>query len=96
MNFIGITESAISLLIFPVISLFGITLGGILGTIGGIFGGGKSSSQAQANFAKQLEQQKAELTRQMNLQAQESKKTLMVVAGGGLVLIILMFIFMKK
>ena len=75
-------------------------LGGLIsGLVGSIFGGGSSSKQtasAQASYAKQLAAVKAEMTKQMNLQAQESKKTLTIVGIGAVGLIMIMFMFMKK
>ena len=73
-------------------TVIGSAVSGILG-----LGGVKSStSTSQADFAKMLADQKAEMTRQMNLQAQESKKTLTLVAVGGGALILVMFLTMKK
>lgn len=74
-------------------SLFSLIGGAVSGILG--LGGGTSQS-SQANFAQQLEAQKKEFDRQMNLQAQESKKTLTLVAVGGAVLVMIMFLFMKK
>jgi len=71
-------------------------IGGIANVVGGIFGSKKSTSSAQPSYAKQLADLKKEMASQLNLQAQESKKTLMYVGVGGVVLIIIMFFVMKK
>lgn len=73
------------------------TLIGIGSFVGGLFGGSKKKkAKAKAENAKRLAQQKAELTRQMGLQAQQSKKTMMMVAIGGGGLLLFMMFFMKK
>ena len=73
-------------------------LGGLIsGIVGGLFGGKKkttttSTSITQANFTKF----KREITDQMNIQAQESKKTMTMVLAGAGFLIVIMFFFIKK
>ncbi|MBA7497089.1 hypothetical protein ES702_07698 [subsurface metagenome] len=74
----------------------------VIGTIGkAIFGGGgekTTTSTAQINYKQMLEDQKADFTRQMDIQAQQGKKTVMMIAiaGGGLVLILVIFMMMRK
>lgn len=74
-------------------------LAGIGSFVGGLFGGGSKKKLAaqQADFAKKLEAQKAELNRQMALEAQQNKKTMTMVGigAGGLVLIMMLFMFKK-
>lgn len=73
-------------------------LGGLIsGLVGGLFGGKKkSTTTAQVNYQKQFNDMKKELTNQMNIQAQESKKTMTMVLAGAGFLIIIMFFFLKK
>jgi hypothetical protein len=75
----------------------GFIFGAIGNVLGGIFGAGKkTAAQAKATAAKELAAFKTEMSRQANLQAQESKKTLMYVGIGAVVLVIIMFMFLKK
>ncbi len=95
MNIIGISEFPLILasLILPV----GFIFGAIGSVIGGIFGSGKAKvAAAQSSAAQQLAKMKATMTQQMEYQAQESKKTLMFVGIGAAVLVVIMFVFMKK
>lgn len=73
-------------------------LGGLIsGIVGGLFGGKKkTTTTAQTNFSQQFNNFKREITDQMNIQAQESKKTMTMVLAGAGFLIVIMFFFLKK
>jgi len=72
-------------------------IGGIVSGIGSIFGGKKkTTSTTPSNFAQQFNNFKREITDQMNIQAQESKKTMTMVLAGAGFLIVIMFFFLKK
>ena len=73
-------------------SFIGSAIGGILG----LSGGSRATSTAQPSFTQQFNQFKTQITDQMNLQAQENKKTLMMVLAGAGFLLIIMFFFIKK
>lgn len=74
-------------------SFIGSAVGGILSLVSG---GSKKSGTTQTNFTQQFNTFKNEITSQMNLQAQENKKTLMMVLAGAGFLLVIMFFFLKK
>jgi len=77
------------------IGFLGGLVSGILGVIG--LGGSKSkTTSTPTNYAQQFTKFKNEITDQMNIQAQESKKTMTMVLAGAGFLIVIMFFFLKK
>lgn len=73
-------------------------LAGIGSVLGGIFGGGSKKKLAaqKAAYDKKMKAYEAEVIKQSNIQAQESKKTIMYVGIGGAALVLVMIFMMKK
>lgn len=89
----------------PLLILFSFgMIGGIfsfIGTLGkAIFGGGAKSTGATAtatqkiDYEKLIADQKEDFEKQMTLQAQESKKTMMMIGIGGGVIVFILIMFM--
>jgi len=99
MDFLGYSNLNPLLILFS----FGV-IGGIfsfIGTIGkALFGGGAKGTGATAQATKQIDyqkiidDQKRDFERQMSLQAQESKKTMMMIGIGGGILVFILIMFM--
>jgi len=76
------------------VGLFGINIGNILGKI---FGGkDETTSTAKVDFQRQIREQKEEFTRQLTAQAEQSRKTMMMMGGGAVALFLVFFMFLKK
>lgn len=72
----------------------------IIGTVGrALFGSGKegtTTNTTKADFEKQLKLQREEYEKQMTAQAQESKKMMTTIGIAAGILMVMMFMFMRK
>jgi len=72
-----------------------------IGTVGkALFGGGgdqeTGTSTAKIDYEKMIEKQKEEFEEKITAQAEQSRKTMMFMGIGAVILIMMMFLFMKK